>query len=182
MCFSSLIGQVPGVRCDHRRHDDAAPPASDDDVVAMSVKLMRQQPRSNIRLQYPSDTGKEDMTIELFAGENLRGAMLTREIKLNNRLVRRRLPAPPPASRFRRAKRMRISPFSPLFRRFALVALLAILKIEMTSPSLPGHVHIGQRQPGRFDSGGSGDMGHQEGQILSKKLRWWMACKVVVTA
>ena len=182
MCFSSLIGQVPGVRCDHRRHDDAAPPASDDDVVALSVKLMRQQPRSNIRLQYPSDTGKEDMTIELFAGENLRGAMLTREIKLNNRLARRRLPAPPPASRFRRAKRMRFSPFSLLFRRFALVALLAILKIEMTPPSLPGHVHIRRWQPGRFDSGGSGDMGHQEGQILSKKLRWCMACKVVVTA
>ncbi|KAL3765456.1 hypothetical protein ACHAW5_008569 [Stephanodiscus triporus] len=119
------------------------PPTSDDDAVTLTVKRVRRQPKINVRLQYPPDTDEEDVTIELFAGENLRRAMLTRGIKLNDRLAE------------------------------------------------------------RFDSGGSGDcgsdgtcatcvvgvvkgmellspMGQQEGQILSKKPRWRMACKAVV--
>lgn len=119
------------------------PPTSSDDEIALTVKRIRKQPKINIILQYPPYQNEPDVSIELFAGENLRRAMLTRGIKLNDKLAE------------------------------------------------------------RFDSGGSGDcgsdgtcatcvvgvskgiellspMGQQEGQILSKKPRWRMACKAVV--
>ena len=64
------------------------PPTSEDDVVNLTVKRVRRQPKISVRLQYPPDTEEDDVTIELFAGENLRRAMLTRGIKLNDRLVR----------------------------------------------------------------------------------------------
>jgi hypothetical protein len=64
------------------------PPTSEDDVVNLTVKRVRRQPKISVRLQYPPDTDEDDVTIELFAGENLRRAMLTRGIKLNDRLVR----------------------------------------------------------------------------------------------
>ena len=197
------------------------PPASDDEAVTLTVKRVRRQPRISIRLQYPPDAGEEDVTIELFAGENLRRAMLTRGIKLNDRLVRRGLPAPPSpplaisSLSFPVAKTSELDSISPHFfphvssltPKIALVAssspLLRITKIEMTSPSPPGTRASGRRQAERFDSGGSGDcgsdgtcatcvvgvsrgmellspMGQQEGQILSKKPRWRMACKAVV--
>ncbi len=65
------------------------PSTSSDDVVNLTVKRVRRQPRINVRLQYPPNSDEDDVTIELFAGENLRRAMLTRGIKLNDRLVRR---------------------------------------------------------------------------------------------
>lgn len=119
------------------------PPASEEEVVTVTVKRVRRQPKVNVRLQYPPYMEEPDVSIELFAGENLRRAMLTRGIKLNDKLAE------------------------------------------------------------RFDSGGTGDcgsdgtcatcvvevgrgmdllspMGTQEGQILTKKPRWRMACKAIV--
>ncbi|KAL9184957.1 hypothetical protein ACHAXT_002734, partial [Thalassiosira profunda] len=119
------------------------PPASAEDEVTVTVKRIRRQPKVSVKLQYPPYLNEPDVSIELFAGENLRRAMLTRGIKLNDKLAE------------------------------------------------------------RFDSGGSGDcgsdgtcatcvvgvskgkellspMGTQEGQIISKKPRWRMACKAVV--
>ncbi len=119
------------------------PPVTDDELITLTVKRLRRQPRINVTLQYPPNTNEKDMRIELFAGENLRRAMLARGVKLNDKLAE------------------------------------------------------------RFDSGGSGDCGSdgtcatcvvgvtrgmellspakiQEGQILSQKPGWRMACKAVV--
>ena len=57
------------------------PPTSPDDEIILTVKRIRRQPKVNIKLQYPPEMDEPDATIELFAGENLRRAMLTRGIK-----------------------------------------------------------------------------------------------------
>eukprot|EP00957_Ditylum_brightwellii_P064969 4928557-Ditylum_brightwellii.AAC.1 len=46
-------------------------------------------PKVTLNLQYPPSQNEPDVTIELFAGENLRRAMLTRGVKLNDALSRR---------------------------------------------------------------------------------------------
>lgn len=63
------------------------PPTSDDDEITLTVKRIRKQPKITVKLQYPPYMEEEDVSIELFAGENLRRAMLTRGIKLNDKLV-----------------------------------------------------------------------------------------------
>ena len=50
---------------------------------------MRKKPRVSVKLQFPPDFEEPDTTIELFSGENLRRAMLTRGVKLNDALSRR---------------------------------------------------------------------------------------------
>ncbi|KAL7510733.1 hypothetical protein ACHAXN_007617 [Cyclotella atomus] len=65
------------------------PPTSADEVVILTVKRLRRQPKVNIKLQYPPYLNEPDVNIELFAGENLRRAMLTRGIKLNDKLAER---------------------------------------------------------------------------------------------
>lgn len=65
------------------------PPTSADEVVALTVKRLRRQPKVNVKLQYPPYLNEPDVNIELFAGENLRRAMLTRGIKLNDKLAQR---------------------------------------------------------------------------------------------
>lgn len=65
------------------------PPTSSDDKIILTVKRLRRQPKVNIKLQYPPYLKEPDVTIELFAGENLRRAMLTRGIKLNDKLAQR---------------------------------------------------------------------------------------------
>ena len=65
------------------------PPSSEDDVAIVTVKRLRRQPRVTVQLQYPPYLNEPDVSIELFAGENLRRAMLTRGIKLNDRLATR---------------------------------------------------------------------------------------------
>ncbi|KAL7554881.1 hypothetical protein ACHAWF_018427 [Thalassiosira exigua] len=65
------------------------PPASSSEEVALTVKRLRRQPRVRVTLRYPPATGAPDATLELFAGENLRRAMLTRGIKLNDKLAER---------------------------------------------------------------------------------------------
>ena len=65
------------------------PVNSPDDELTLTIKRIRRQPRVNVKLQYPPYSEEEDQTIELFAGENLRRAMLTRGIKLNDKFAQR---------------------------------------------------------------------------------------------
>jgi len=65
------------------------PPTSDEETVTVTVKRIRKQPKINITLQYPKYMEEDDVSLELFAGENLRRAMLTRGIKLNDKLAER---------------------------------------------------------------------------------------------
>jgi ferredoxin len=64
-------------------------PTSTDETVQLTIKRLRRQPKVNVRLQYPPQLQEPDINIELFAGENLRRAMLTRGIKLNDPLAMR---------------------------------------------------------------------------------------------
>jgi len=63
------------------------PPTSPSDTITITVKRIRKQPKINVKLQYPPYQNEPDVSIELFAGENLRRAMLTRGIKLNDKLA-----------------------------------------------------------------------------------------------
>jgi ferredoxin len=67
------------------------PPAkeSEDEFIVLTLKRLRRKPKVSIKLQYPPEQDEPDTTIELFAGENLRRAMLTRGIKLNDKLSER---------------------------------------------------------------------------------------------
>lgn len=65
------------------------PPVTLEDEIVLTVKRIRKQPRVTVKLQYPAYLEEPDVTIELFAGENLRRAMLTRGIKLNDKLAER---------------------------------------------------------------------------------------------
>jgi ferredoxin len=62
------------------------PLESDDEFIILTLKRLRRKPKVSIKLEYPPDQNEPDTTIELFAGENLRRAMLTRGIKLNDKL------------------------------------------------------------------------------------------------
>lgn len=63
------------------------PPISPSDTITITVKRIRKQPKINVKLQYPPYQNEPDVSIELFAGENLRRAMLTRGIKLNDKFA-----------------------------------------------------------------------------------------------
>lgn len=65
------------------------PPASEGEVIELRVKRIRKKPKVSVTLQFPPEENVPDTTIELFSGENLRRAMLTRGIKLNDVLSRR---------------------------------------------------------------------------------------------
>jgi ferredoxin len=66
------------------------PPAeSTDEVIILTLKRLRRKPKVVVNLQYPPSFNEPDITIELFAGENLRRAMLTRGVKLNDPLSQR---------------------------------------------------------------------------------------------
>lgn len=67
------------------------PPAesSDTETVVLTIKRLRRKPKVQVHFQYPPGQGEEDIRLELFAGENLRRAMLVRGIKLNDPLSRR---------------------------------------------------------------------------------------------
>lgn len=70
-------------------------PMSDTEVVVVTVKRIRRQPKVTVKLQYPPNNNideekqEEDVIVELYAGENLRRALLTRGIKLNDKLAQR---------------------------------------------------------------------------------------------
>ncbi|KAG7374552.1 2Fe-2S iron-sulfur cluster binding domain containing protein [Nitzschia inconspicua] len=65
------------------------PIESDEEKIILTLKRLRRKPKVTINLQYPPSQGEDDVTLELFAGENLRRAMLTRGVKLNDPLSRR---------------------------------------------------------------------------------------------
>lgn len=65
------------------------PPVETGSSVVLTVKRLRRKPKIQLRLQYPAHQEEPDVTLELFAGENLRRAMLTRGVKLNDPLARR---------------------------------------------------------------------------------------------
>lgn len=65
------------------------PPTSADEEVLVTVKRLRRKPRVTVKLQYPPYEKEPDTVLELFAGENLRRALLTRGVKLNDVLSKR---------------------------------------------------------------------------------------------
>lgn len=67
------------------------PPADDkyQEIYELTLKRIRRKPRVTVKLQYPPSQNKQDTTIELFAGENLRMGMLLRGVKLNDPLAKR---------------------------------------------------------------------------------------------
>eukprot|EP00559_Dactyliosolen_fragilissimus_P003649 CAMPEP_0184866220 /NCGR_PEP_ID=MMETSP0580-20130426/21397_1 /TAXON_ID=1118495 /ORGANISM="Dactyliosolen fragilissimus" /LENGTH=246 /DNA_ID=CAMNT_0027365781 /DNA_START=186 /DNA_END=923 /DNA_ORIENTATION=- len=64
-------------------------PRSQDETIVVTVKRLRRKPKVTVKLQYPPSMEEPDSTIELFSGENLRRAMLTRGVKLNDALATR---------------------------------------------------------------------------------------------
>jgi len=62
---------------------------TDDETILVTVKRLRRKPKVTMTLKFPPEQDEPDATIELFAGENLRRAMLTRGVKLNDALSRR---------------------------------------------------------------------------------------------
>ncbi|KAL3922601.1 MAG: hypothetical protein SGARI_006412 [Bacillariaceae sp.] len=56
------------------------PVESEDEKIILLLKRLRRKPK------YPPSEGEPDTKLELFAGENLRRAMLTRGVKLNDPL------------------------------------------------------------------------------------------------
>ena len=69
------------------------PPVADEDDVeetfVLTLKRLRRKPKVQVRLQYPPEMNEPDVSLELFAGENLRRALLVRGTKLNDPLARR---------------------------------------------------------------------------------------------
>ena len=55
----------------------------------ITVKRLRRKPKVTVNFLYPPQQGEENISLELFSGENLRRAMLVRGIKLNDPLARR---------------------------------------------------------------------------------------------
>jgi 2Fe-2S iron-sulfur cluster binding domain len=63
--------------------------AADVQTVVVTAKRIRRRPKVRVTFQYPPSQRESDLTLELFAGENLRRSMLVRGIKLNDPLARR---------------------------------------------------------------------------------------------
>ncbi|KAL3917963.1 MAG: hypothetical protein SGILL_004466 [Bacillariaceae sp.] len=59
---------------------------SEDEKIILVLKRLRRKPKVTLTLQYPPSENEPDTTLELFSGENLRRAMLTRGVKLNDPL------------------------------------------------------------------------------------------------
>lgn len=66
------------------------PPAeSDDEKIVLTLKRLRRKPKVKVTFQYPPEMKEDDISLELFSGENLRRSMLVKGIKLNDPLARR---------------------------------------------------------------------------------------------
>lgn len=67
------------------------PPADDSvqETFVLTMKRLRRKPKVQLTLQYPPEAGLNDISLELFAGENLRRAVLVRGVKLNDKLAAR---------------------------------------------------------------------------------------------
>lgn len=57
--------------------------------VRLTVKRLQRLPRAKVSLRFPESEGRADETITLFKGANLRRAMLSSGVKLNDPLARR---------------------------------------------------------------------------------------------
>lgn len=62
---------------------------SNSEKVILTLKRLRRKPTVKVNFQYPPEMQEDDITIELFAGENLRRTMLVKGLKLNDPLARR---------------------------------------------------------------------------------------------
>lgn len=62
---------------------------SDWEIVKVTAKRLRRKPKVTVELEFPPSSEENPVSIEIFAGENLRRAMLVRGIKLNDELARR---------------------------------------------------------------------------------------------
>ena len=68
----------------------ALPPRqSENERIQLKLKRLRRKPRVIVKLEYPPEQNETDITIEMFAGENLRQGMLVRGVKLNDELAKR---------------------------------------------------------------------------------------------
>ena len=68
------------------------PPMADEsskDMFVITVKRLRRRPKIQLNLEYPPEMNEQNVSLELFAGENLRRALLTRGVKLNDKLAQR---------------------------------------------------------------------------------------------
>ena len=65
------------------------PHASGAETVVLTLKRLRRKPKVKINFQYPPEMQEKNISIELFAGENLRRSMLVKGLKLNDPLARR---------------------------------------------------------------------------------------------
>ena len=65
------------------------PPQGEGESIILTLKRLRRKPKVTVTLQYPPSQDEPNVTIELFAGENLRRAMLTRGVKMNDPFVAR---------------------------------------------------------------------------------------------
>ena len=70
-------------------NDLPAPNVAYDDVWQVTLKRLRRKPVVTVNLQYPPSQQEDDVSIQLFAGDNLRQSMLVRNIKLNDPLAKR---------------------------------------------------------------------------------------------
>jgi ferredoxin len=66
-----------------------APSDDYDDKFVLELKRIRRKPKIRVKLQYPPSQNEQNVTLELFAGENLRHGMLVRGVKLNDPLAKR---------------------------------------------------------------------------------------------
>jgi len=55
----------------------------------LTIKRIRMKPKVKVNLRYPPSQNEPDSSIDLYAGENLRLAMLVRGVKLNDPLAKR---------------------------------------------------------------------------------------------
>lgn len=67
------------------------PPASGGDELVLTLRRIRRKPKVTVNLLYPpsQEDARDNSSIELFAGENLRMGMLARGVKLNDPLAAR---------------------------------------------------------------------------------------------
>ncbi len=66
------------------------PPAqSDEEQYLIKLKRIRRKPVVTVNLRFPPEEQREDETLRLFAGENLRQGMLVRGIQLNDASAKR---------------------------------------------------------------------------------------------
>ncbi len=62
---------------------------SGNENLVLKIKRLRRKPKVKVNVRYPPSQKDDDVTLELFAGENLRFGMLVRGAKVNDPLAKR---------------------------------------------------------------------------------------------